>query len=62
MTTSLVSGTTDKTLDGPGQAGGAETLRATSFPDGFKAGAHNAVTTCLRIQPMEKVTLITDES
>ncbi|WP_179493325.1 aminopeptidase [Granulicella arctica] len=41
---------------------GAETLRGTAFPEGFTAGARNAVTTCLRIQPEEKVTLITDES
>ena len=41
---------------------GAETLRGMKFPEGFLAGARNAVTTCLRIQPEEKVTLITDES
>ncbi len=33
-----------------------------SFPEEFRAGARNAVTTCLRIQPSEKVTLITDEA
>jgi leucyl aminopeptidase (aminopeptidase T) len=32
------------------------------FPKEFRAGARNAVTTCLRIQPTEKVTLITDEA
>jgi leucyl aminopeptidase (aminopeptidase T) len=31
------------------------------FPDEYAAGARNAVTTCLRIQPDEKVTLITDD-
>src|SRR6202012_591091 len=31
------------------------------FPPEFTPGARNAVTTCLRIQPNEKVTLITDE-
>jgi aminopeptidase len=36
-------------------------LRATPFPAEFTPGARNAVTTCLRIQPDEKVTLITDE-
>jgi aminopeptidase len=36
-------------------------LRTTAFPAEFTPGAHNAVTTCLRIQPSEKVTLITDE-
>lgn len=41
---------------------GAETLRAVPFPKEFTAGARNAVTTCLRIQAEEKVTLITDES
>ena len=36
-------------------------LSSVAFPPGFRAGAHNAVTTCLRIKPEEKVTLITDE-
>lgn len=35
-------------------------LRASEFPAEFRTGAQNAVTTCLRIQPTEKVTLITD--
>src|SRR5258708_12862908 len=39
----------------------APDLRTTSFPPEFTPGARNAVTTCLRIQPDEKVTLITDE-
>ena len=37
-------------------------LRTVPFPAEFSEGAHNAVTTCLRIQPEEKVTLITDRS
>jgi len=37
-------------------------LRTLPFPAEFTPGARNAVTTCLRIQPDEKVTLITDES
>ncbi len=37
-------------------------LRTTPFPAEFTPGAHTAVTTCLKIQPNEKVTLITDES
>jgi leucyl aminopeptidase (aminopeptidase T) len=37
-------------------------LQAVGFPGEFRAGARNAVTTCLRIQPSEKVTLITDEA
>src|ERR1700722_17065581 len=37
-------------------------LRSVTFPEEFVAGARNAVTTCLRIQPSEKVTLITDEA
>ena len=37
-------------------------LRAIAFPEEFREGARNAVTTCLRIAPDEKVTLITDES
>ena len=36
-------------------------LLATKFPAEFTSGARNAVTTCLKIQPTEKVTLITDE-
>jgi aminopeptidase len=36
-------------------------LATVAFPDAFIPGARNAVTTCLRIQPDEKVTLITDE-
>src|SRR5262249_13542368 len=37
-------------------------LRTTPFPAEFTPGARNAVTTCLRIQPNEKVTLIADDS
>ncbi len=37
-------------------------LRTTSFPASFAEGAHNAIVTCLRIRPDEKVTLITDEA
>ncbi|HZL28416.1 MAG TPA: aminopeptidase, partial [Acidobacteriaceae bacterium] len=37
-------------------------LREVEFPAEFREGAHNAVTTCLRIDPAEKVTVITDES
>ena len=37
-------------------------LRTVAFPAEFAAGARNAVVTCLKIQPNEKVTLITDES
>ncbi len=40
----------------------AAPLRNVSFPVAFAPGARNTVTTCLRIQPEEKVTLITDES
>jgi leucyl aminopeptidase (aminopeptidase T) len=32
------------------------------FPAEYSAGARNAATTCLRIQPAEKVTLITDDA
>jgi len=35
-------------------------LRSIAFPDEFRPGAFNAVNTCLRISPEEKVTLITD--
>jgi leucyl aminopeptidase (aminopeptidase T) len=37
-------------------------LRSLTFPEEFRPGAHNAVTTCLRIRASEKVTLITDEA
>ena len=40
----------------------ATDLRSLGFPQEFGEGARNAVTTCLRIEPGEKVTLITDES
>jgi leucyl aminopeptidase (aminopeptidase T) len=43
------------------QCKGAE-LRDTPFPEEFRTGAHNAVHTCLRILPSEKVTVITDEA
>ncbi len=36
-------------------------LLETPFPADFTPGARNAVTTCLRIQPSEKVTVITDQ-
>src|SRR5260370_19892739 len=39
----------------------APSLRTPAFPAEFTPGARNAVTTCLRIQANEKVTLITDE-
>jgi len=41
---------------------GVTDLRDVEFPSEFLEGAHNAVTTCLRIKPTEKVTVITDES
>jgi leucyl aminopeptidase (aminopeptidase T) len=37
-------------------------LTKTSFDPELSPGAHNAVSTCLRIQPSEKVTLITDSA
>jgi aminopeptidase len=40
----------------------ATDLRSVAFPVEFREGARNAATTCLRIQPHEKVTLIADES
>lgn len=43
-------------------ANAAHDLRSTPFPAAFTPGAHSAVETCLRIQPAEKVTVITDES
>ena len=38
----------------------ANVLLSTDFPAEFTRGAHSAVNTCLRIEPAEKVTLITD--
>ena len=37
-------------------------LTKTTFDPELSPGAHNAVYTCLRIQPSEKVTLITDNA
>ena len=37
-------------------------LLSIEYPADFKPGAHSAVTTCLRIDPAEKVTLITDRA
>jgi leucyl aminopeptidase (aminopeptidase T) len=37
-------------------------LRLVPFPPEYAAGARNAVSTCLRVEPTEKVTLITDEA
>ncbi len=62
MTTGLVSGTNEASAAATRQVRGADTLRATLFPDEFTDGARNAVSTCLRIQPDEKVTLITDQA
>jgi leucyl aminopeptidase (aminopeptidase T) len=45
-----------------GQVIAPSDLRTLAYPEEFKEGARNAVTTCLRIQPYEKVTLIADES
>jgi leucyl aminopeptidase (aminopeptidase T) len=39
-----------------------ELLRSQPPEPDFVAGAHNAITCCLRVQPEEKVTLITDEA
>ena len=39
-----------------------QTLLHANFPAEFTQGAQSAVKTCLRIQPEEKVTLITDEA
>lgn len=44
------------------QAGQGTDLRAVGFPAEFSPGARNAVTTCLRIESTEKVTLIADRS
>lgn len=40
----------------------AQSLLATPFPADFTPGARAAVQTCLRVQPSEKVTLITDRA
>jgi leucyl aminopeptidase (aminopeptidase T) len=37
-------------------------LRLVPFPPEYSAGARNAVSACLRIEPAEKVTLVTDEA
>ena len=40
----------------------ASYLLSLAYPDEFTHGAHSAVETCLRIEPTEKVTLITDRA
>ncbi|QMV20066.1 aminopeptidase [Granulicella sp. 5B5] len=40
----------------------ATDLRSVTYPETYREGARNAVITCLRIQPTEKVTLIADHS
>ena len=45
-----------------GSTASCTNLLEVPFPPDFAQGAHNAVTTCLKIQPEEKVTLITDQS
>ena len=40
----------------------ATDLRTIPFPEEFGEGARNAATTCLRIAPSERVTLIADEA
>ncbi|SNS73369.1 Thermophilic metalloprotease (M29) [Granulicella rosea] len=50
------------TVVSPEAPAGRTDLRSVPFPESFTDGARNAVTTCLRIQREEKVTLITDRS
>jgi leucyl aminopeptidase (aminopeptidase T) len=40
----------------------AAQMLSTSYPSEFEPGARSAVTTCLRIEPSERVTLITDRT
>jgi hypothetical protein len=40
----------------------AQHLLSIEYPTEFTPGARSAVTTCLRIDPAEKVTLITDRA
>jgi leucyl aminopeptidase (aminopeptidase T) len=40
----------------------ARRLLSLAYPEEFAQGAHSAVATCLRIDPQEKVTLITDRT
>ena len=49
-------------VEGAAPAAGRTDLRDVAFPPEFSEGAHNAVTTCLKIQADERVTLITDRS
>ena len=44
------------------EAGKRTDLLGVAFPPEFREGARNAIVTCLRVQPEEKVTLIADES
>lgn len=61
MTTDVAMGT-GQAMTKQQDLRGADVLRSVPFLPEFVAGARNAVTTCLRISPTEKVTLITDDS
>ncbi len=52
----------DRTLTEIATSAETQALLATPFPPDFLPGARSAVETCLRIQPSEKVTLITDQA
>jgi aminopeptidase len=52
----------DCILTNPSRSAEAQALLAMPFPPEFLPGARSAVETCLRIQPSEKVTLITDQA
>jgi aminopeptidase len=52
----------DRTLTQIAASADAQALLAMPFPADFLPGARSAVETCLRIQPSEKVTLITDHA
>ena len=60
MTTSDIPRSASSTA--PPTAAPPTDLLSISFPETFRPGAHNAVVTCLKVQPDEKVTLIADRS
>jgi len=59
MTPSTATASPSTTAPAPGLH--VRDLRNMAFPEDFTPGARNAVEVCLRIQPQEKVTIITDE-
>jgi aminopeptidase len=62
MMTKSVDAAQDPTLQKKPPAGASTSLQDISFDKELAPGARNAIRVCLRVQPGEKVTLITDQA